>query len=384
MADGFIPLAVPNLTGNERAYLNECIDTTYVSSVGPFVERLECDAAEVTGAAGAVATSAGTTALHTALLVCGVRPGDLVIVPSFTFIASANAVRHAGAYPWLMDISPETWCIDPGQVRCELESGCVMRNGQTFHVATGRRVSSIMPVYTLGNMPDMDGLRQIADEWNLRIVADAACAIGMTYEGGGLARLADLSCISLNGNKTVTAGGGGLIVGMDKALLGEAHHLTTTARVWPDYDFDRVGYNYRLTNLQAAVAVAQIERLDAFVSRKREVHKVYAEAFKDIPAVSPFPVSSPGESTCWFSGIVLDDEVSARSLVQQLNDEGVGARTFWKPVHLQSPYAACLRSKSLLTTEGLWGRIVTLPCSTGITDEELARVIETVRSALHA
>ena len=256
-----IPLAVPNLSGNERAYLNECIDTTFVSSVGEFVNRLEKDAAVATGAKGVVATSAGTTALHAALLVLGVRPGDLVIVPSFTFIASANAVRHANADPWFFDIDPSSWCIDLKQVRKELEEHCVIRRGMTYHRATGRRVTAMMPVYTLGNMPIMDEARAICDEWHLALLADAACAIGSTYKGRQLAELADLSAISLNGNKTVTAGGGGLIVGIDDGLLDEVRHLTTTARVWPNYDFDRVGYNYRLTNLQAAVAVAQRVRV---------------------------------------------------------------------------------------------------------------------------
>lgn len=384
MADGFIPLAVPNLTGNERAYLNECIDTTFVSSVGPFVERLERDAAEATSAVDAVATSAGTTALHTSLVVCGVRPGDLVVMPSFTFVASANAVRHAGAYPWLVDVESSTWCLDPNQVEYELEASCEMRGGQTFHLATGRRVSAIMPVYTLGNMPDMDEVARVARKWNLRIVADAACAIGATWRGRGLASLADLSCVSLNGNKTVTAGGGGLIVGVDAPMLEEARHLTTTARVWPDYDFDRVGYNYRLTNLQAAVAVAQLERLGEFVARKRAVHEAYEEAFFDLPGVSAFPVNDPEGSTCWFSGIILGNAVSARLLVKKLNETGVGARTFWKPVHLQPPYVSSLRAGDLSVTEGIWNRIVTLPCSTGITDDEVQRVISSVRSAVSA
>lgn len=384
MSDAFIPLAVPNLTGNERAYLNECIDTTFVSSVGPFVDRLERDAAKSTGASGAVATSSGTTALHTALLTSGVRPGDLVIVPSFTFIASANAIRHAGAYPWLMDIDPCTWCIDPMQIKSELERNCAIRHKQTVHLATGRRVTAIMPVYTLGNIPDMEEIGRIAREWNLSVVADAACAIGATSGGRSLAELADLSCVSLNGNKTVTAGGGGLIVGNDKPLLDDARHLTTTARIWPDYDFDRVGYNYRLTNLQAAVAVAQLERLEEFVARKREVHNRYADSLSDLPGVSSFPLSDPGESTCWFSGVVLQDGEAARSLVTKLNDDSIGARTFWKPVHLQAPYALSLLAGDLSVTEDLWNRIVTLPCSTGITDEELGRVIKSVHSALAA
>lgn len=377
-----IPLAVPNLSGNERKYLNECIDTTFVSSVGEFVDRLETDAASATGAAGAVATSAGTTALHAALVVLGVRPGDLVIVPTFTFIASTNAVRHAGADPWLFDVSPNSWCLDLEQVRNELEKNCRIRNGQCYHVATGRRVSAMMPVHTLGNTCDMDEARTICDEWGLALLADAACAIGATYRGKSLAELADLSAISLNGNKTITAGGGGLVVGMDRALLDEVHHLTTTARVWPDYDFDRVGFNYRLTNLQAAVAVAQLERLDQFIARKRKVRKSYDKAFRDLQGVSVFPIPSWCESSCWFSGVVLEDASRTPVFVRALNGAGVGAKAFWKPVHLQAPYSNCLNAESLAISTNLWNRVVTLPCSTGITDEEIAEVIDKVTSCL--
>lgn len=377
-----IPLAVPNLDGNERKYLNECVDTTFVSSVGEFVSRLEADAARATGATAVVATSAGTTALHAALVVLGVRPGDLVIVPTFTFIASANSVRHAGADPWLFDIDPATWCLDLSQVRSELEESCIRRNGATYHRATGRRVSAMMPVYTLGNMPDMETARALCDEWHLALLADAACAIGATFRGRSIAGLADLSAISLNGNKTITAGGGGLIVGTDNDLLDEARHITTTARVWPDYDFDQVGFNYRLTNLQAAVAVAQLERLDQFIARKRAVRRAYDEAFEGLQGVSAFPVPTWCESSCWFSGIVLDDAARTRDFVTELNDTGVGAKAFWKPVHLQKPYASCPKARSLATSEDLWGRVVTLPCSTGITDGEVLEVIESVRFLL--
>lgn len=376
-----IPLAVPNLTGNERKYLNECIDTTFVSSVGEFVNRLEGGAAEATGAVAAVATSAGTTALHASLVVLGVRPGDLVIVPSFTFIASANSIRHAGADPWFMDVDLASWCIDVNQIEAELREHAVLRNGCAYHKETGRRISAVMPVYTLGNTPDMGALALLAEEWNLPIIADAACAIGVTYQGRPLADLADLSAISLNGNKTITAGGGGLIVGKDPALLDEVKHLTTTARVWPAYDFDRVGYNYRLTNLQAAVAVAQLERLEEFLTVKKAVHERYQEAFSGLGSVSLFPMPDWCDATCWFSGIVIDDSARTSEIVSRLNEQGVGAGSFWKPAHLQEPYKASL-SAPLPVTEGLWNRVITLPCSTGITEKEIETVIEAVRSAI--
>lgn len=381
-----IPLAVPNLTGNERKYLNECIDTTFVSSVGEFVTRIEKMGAEATDSQLAVATSSGTTALHTALVVSGVRPGDLVIVPSFTFIASANSIRHAGACPWFMDIDPKTWTIDPLQVRRELAAHAEVRLTGTYHKETGERISAIMPVYTLGNVADMDEISSIAEEYRLAVVADAACALGATYHGRGLGQLATLSCASMNGNKTVTAGGGGFVFGKDEALLAECKHLSTTARVWPDYDFDEVGYNYRMTNLQAAVGCAQLERLGEFVSRKREVHDRYEHAFSAIPGIDTFPVPSDSESSCWFSGIVCrgSSHEESGALVAALKDEGIEARTFWKPVHMQLPYAASLQASSLDVTDSLWSSVITLPCSTGITDDEIETVISVVRKTLGA
>jgi len=379
-----IPLAVPNLNGNEKKYLDNCIDTTFVSSVGEYVTRFEEMIAEATGSVGAVATSAGTTGLHAALTALGVQHNDLVIIPTFTFIASANAVAHCGATPWLMDIAEDTWCMDPKVVREELASKCEKRKDGVYHVATGRRVAAIMPVYTLGNMPNMHEFREIADEYGLPLMVDAACAIGATFEGKSFGSLADLSVLSFNGNKTVTCGGGGAVVGCKQELLDRVRHLTTTARVWPDYDFDMVGFNYRMTNLQAAVGVAQMEHLESFIRAKRHAREYYEENLRTLltKGVSYFPTTE--ESSCWFSGIVLPEGTKlqdAKDFCAKLKEDGIEARSFWKPVHLQKPYedAPC---SDIHVAESLWERIITLPCSTGITDEELATVVEKTKEIL--
>ena len=370
-----ISLAIPNLTGNEKSYLDNCIDTTFVSSVGEYVNKFEEMVAAATGSEMAVATSSGTTGLHAALTAVGVKHGELVIIPSFTFIASANAVRHCGADPWLMDISANDWCMDPELVRSEIDAHCKCGDdGNIYHSETGKRIAAIMPVYTLGNIPDMAAFRQIADAYGLPLVVDAACAIGATYGGDNFGKIADLSVISFNGNKTVTCGGGGAVVGKNKELLDQVRHLTTTARVWPDYDFDEVGFNYRMTNIQAAVGVAQMERLDSFVNTKRKVRKYYEEKLEDIArknGLAFFPTTEV--SSCWFSGIVLlegKELDTAKEICSKLKDNGIEARSFWKPVHLQKPYSSCPKS-TMNVTEALWQRIITLPCSTGITDEEL-------------
>ena len=378
-----IPLAVPNLEGNERAYLNKCIDTTFVSSVGEFVNKIEEMTAAACGAKFGVATSSGTTGLHLALTGCGVTYGDIVIIPNFTFIATANAVSHCGATAWLMDVD-DTWTIDLNQLENELASNTEIIDGKLIHKATGKRIAAIMPVYTLGNVPDMNRLAEIAKKYNLTVIADAAAAIGATFQGKKLAELAKLSVISFNGNKTVTAGGGGMIVGNDETLMKKLKHLSTTARVTAEYDHDMVGYNYRMTNIQAAVGCAQLERLDSFIATKRRIRNFYNDAFKDIENISPFPEVPKNESSCWFSGFVLKSGglELVRKICGELKNLGIEARSFWKPIHLQKPYQNALKASSLEVSNNLWDKIVTLPCSTNITENELEYVAANVKKIL--
>lgn len=382
-----ISLAIPNLSGNEKKYLDNCIDTTFVSSVGEYVNEFEKMVAESTGSIGAVATSSGTTGLHSALTSVGVKHGELVIIPTFTFIASANAIRHCGADPWLMDISEEDWCLNPVLVRSEIEKHCEKRaDGMLYHKETGKRVAALMPVYTLGNVPDMKTFRKIADDYSIPLVVDAACAIGATYEGQKFGSLADLSVLSFNGNKTITCGGGGAVVGCNQKQLDHVRHLTTTARVWPDYDFDEVGFNYRMTNIQAAVGVAQMERLDSFIDAKRRARAYYEEKFgswAQDKGITFFPTTDG--SSCWFSGIVLPEGShleDAKKICAKLKESEIEARSFWKPVHLQKPYADCPKS-NVSIAESLWQRIITLPCSTNITEDELKKVTDSVIEILN-
>ena len=377
-----ISLAMPYLSGNEKKYLAHCIDSTFVSSVGEYVTLFEKMVANATGSVDAVASSSGTTGIHAALTAIGIRHGDLVIIPSFTFIASANAIRHCGADPWLMDIQESDWCLDPELVRDEIELHCIKReDGHLYHKETNQRVAALMPVYTLGNIPKMEIFRDIANNYDIPLVVDAACAIGATYEGESFGPLADLSVLSFNGNKTITCGGGGAVVGCNKALLDHVRHLTTTARVWPDYDFDEVGFNYRMTNIQAAVGVAQMERLGEFIDVKRRVRSYYQEHLSEYAGqngISFFP--STDGSSCWFSGMVLPNSAKlsdVKYVCEKLRGADIEARPFWKPVHLQTPYKTCPRG-SVDVSENLWQRIITLPCSTNITEEELEKVVQTL------
>lgn len=379
-----IPLAVPNITGNERKYLNECVDTAFVSSVGGFVNRMEEMTAEKSGTRYGVATSSGTTGLHLALTGCGVKRDELVIIPTFTFIATANAVAYCGAVPWMLDISPESWCLDAGQLEMELEKKSVWKDRKLIHKETGQRIAAIMPVYTLGNIPDMDWIQDIASRYRLPLIADAAAALGAEYGERKSGQCADVTVFSFNGNKTVTAGGGGMAVGDDEELMKRLKHLSTTARVTAEYDHDMVGFNYRMTNIQAAVGCAQLERIEEFVKKKRSIRAFYSNAFRGIGDISSFPEHDTGKSACWFSGIVLKQGglSEIRKISGKLRDAGIESRSFWKPVHLQRPYENAVRAGSLEVAENLWDRILTLPCSTGITADELEYVADVVKNIL--
>ncbi len=379
----FIPLAIPNVGQLEARNLQACIDENFVSSVGRFVNELEERCAELSGCARGVATGAGTQALHMSLRAMNIGAGDLVICPDFTFIASAAAIRHAGAMPWLFDISADDWTIDAAQIEAVLTREAVLQDGICMHKPSGLRVAAIMPVYTLGTPANMQAIKTIAERWNLRIVADAAAAIGVSLNEEPIGSWADLTCYSFNGNKTITCGGGGMIVGNDIELLQRARHLTTTARSTPNYDHDEVGYNYRMTNLEAAVGCAQIHRLSEFLDVKRKVRSHYRSALGDIAGISMFPEPENRTSTCWFSGFVFDSPTAdVNAFCHALKEDGIEARPFWKPVHFQAPYRDCPVEDTPISDQ-LWSRIVTLPCSTSISDDDLDYVAGAVRHHLH-
>jgi dTDP-4-amino-4,6-dideoxygalactose transaminase len=378
-----IPLAIPNIGEAEARNLRRCVDDNFVSSVGPFVTELEQRVAAMSGTRHAVAMGAGTQGLHMALHACGVGRDDLVILPSFTFIASANSISHTGASPWLFDIEPDSWTLQPEQVAQALARDTERRGDALVHRPTGRRVGAIMPVYTLGTPADMDALGAIARTYRLPLIADAAAAIGVGYDGRAIGTLADLTCYSFNGNKTITCGGGGMVAGDDDALMKRIRHLSTTARVTRDYDHDEVGWNYRMTNVQAAIGCAQADRLNDFLAVKRLVRESYDRAFAKRSDVAPFPAPAKRGTTYWFSGIVLErgHRLSAAQVCQGLATHGVEARTFWRPIHLQKPYAQ-VPCEDQSVSEDVWTRIVTLPCSTNLTQAEIDHVIGATLSVL--
>ena len=255
----FIPLAIPNIHGNESKYLTECIETNWVSYVGPFVNRFEQTLAQLTGAAHAVATNSGTAALHIALIVAGVQPDDEVLVSDLTFIASANAIHYVGAQPVLIDVTFDTWQMDPQKVKDFIEHECVVSNGRLINRVTQRPVTAIMPVHILGHPVDIDPIVELAQHYDLRVIEDASESIGARYKERMVGHLADIGCFSFNGNKVVTAGGGGLLLTDHEDWAQRAKHLTTQANASvEEYAHDEIGFNYRLTNLLAAFGLAQV------------------------------------------------------------------------------------------------------------------------------
>jgi perosamine synthetase len=376
-----IPLAIPNLAGNEAAYLQECVDSNFVSTVGPFVDRFEQQLVEILGVEHAIATSSGTTGLHAALVAVGVAHQDLVILPALTFIASANAIAHCGATPWLVDIDLDSWTLCAEALERALAAETESVSGVRTHRATGRRVAAIMPVHTLGLPADMDPIVEVAREFGLPVVADGAACLGATYRGRSIASTgADLTVFSFNGNKTITAGGGGAIVGAESPLCDLVRHLTTTARTSTDYEHDRVGFNYRLTNLQAAVGCAQLEQLDTFVSAKRRIAARYDRELADLDGVEPFPKPDWGESACWLSGAVIRGR-DRQDIIERLEKADIQARPFWRPISSQPPYrdSPCQLTPNCDST---WPYILTLPCSTNLSERDQGRVIEALRRCL--
>ncbi|MFQ5767765.1 MAG: aminotransferase class I/II-fold pyridoxal phosphate-dependent enzyme, partial [Acidobacteriota bacterium] len=302
-----IPLCVPHLKGKEQEYLRSCIESNWVSSAGPFVERFEHDLALRLCSPHAVATCSGTAALHIALLVAGVQPDDEVLVPSLSFIAPVNAVRYAGAWPVFMDADPRYWQMDPEGVRRFLETAC-RRQGETVrNQRTGRRVRAILPVHLLGHPAQMDALLHLALEHHLTVIEDAAEGLGALQTGRLAGTFGDIACLSFNGNKLITAGGGGMILTAREEWARRARHLTTQARVSPEeFRHDEIGYNYRLSNLQAALGCAQLQQLDEHIEAKRCIADRYRKAFEAIPGLVPMPEATWARSTFWMYTILVN------------------------------------------------------------------------------
>ena len=346
LQNSFIPLCEPCLQGNEWKYVRECLDSGWVSSVGSFVDRFETAVGRYAGAEHAVGTVNGTAALHTALLSVGVQPDDEVLVSNLTFIASVNAIRYAGAHPVLIDAEPHYWQMDPNLVEEFLAERCVRENGIIRNRSTGRRVRAIMPVHVLGHPVQLQEIIELARRYDLTVIEDAAESLGAEYRGKRIGGFGDVTCFSFNGNKTITAGAGGMVVTNNAQLAERARYLTTQAKDDPiEYEHHEVGYNYRLSNVLAALGLAQLEQIDAVVAKKREIAAAY-RAHMNQPGLEWFRESPDAFSTYWLSTALIDpllSGVTAKELRLQLHERHIQTRRLWRPIHTNPPYANCQR-----------------------------------------
>jgi perosamine synthetase len=377
-AHAFIPLIAPEIRGNEWRYVKECLDTAWVSSVGSYVDKFEQMVAHHAGTKHAVATVNGTSALHIALLVAGVEPGDEVLVSALTFIAPVNAIRYVGAWPVFIDAEPMYWQMDASRVVEFLERECHWHAGALYNRHTGRRIAAVLPVHILGHPVDLDPIREAAINFGLKVIEDATEGLGATYKGKGVGCLGDIACFSFNGNKLITTGGGGMLVTDNDQWASRAKYLTTQAKDDPvEYVHGEVGYNYRLSNLLAAVGCAQMEQLPAFVIAKRGIAECYADKLKNAPGLYPMKEAPWAESTFWMYTVLINEDESrmdSRTLMRTLCSMNIQCRPLWQPINRSPAYKAKNLSE-MPVAERLARQGLSLPCSVGLTDSEQQRVI---------
>ena len=363
---GPVALHEPRFGGNEWAYVKECLDSTFVSSVGTFVDRFEADLAAYTGAKYAVAVVNGTAALHVALQLAGVRPGDEVLVPALTFVATANAIAYCGATPHFVDSEERTLGLDPKALRDYLRGICEIHTGQCVNRATGRVIRALVPVHTFGHPVDLDGVLALARDFHLALVEDAAESLGSMYHGRHTGTFGLMGTLSFNGNKTITTGGGGAILTNDLDLARRARHLTTTAKVSHRWAFvhDEIGYNYRMPNINAALGCAQLEQLPDFLAAKRRIFERYSMAFADVPHARIVAEPSGCRSNYWLQSLLLDESVADQrdAILSATNDAGLMTRPIWALMSRLAPYRDCPRTNESVA-ESLARRVINLPSS---------------------
>ncbi len=377
----FIPLCVPEIQGNEWKYIKECLDTNWVSSVGSFVDRIEQEFTVYVGTKHAIATVNGTAALHVALLVSGVCPDDEVLVSTLSFIAPANAVRYVNAWPVFIDAEPEYWQMDPKKVVNFLEQECCWKKGELRNRTTGRRVKAILPVHILGHPVNMKLILEAARKYNLVVIEDATESLGAKYNGRMVGHLGDIACFSLNGNKIITSGGGGMIVTDNDAWALKAKYLTTQAKDDPvEFIHNEIGYNYRLTNIQAAMGCAQLEQLDKYIAAKRRIAAIYNNALENVSGITSMREASWANSIYWMYTVLVDKAkygIDGRTLLRRLEEVKIQSRPLWCPIHRNyahsNSHTYFNKVADLLNRDALC-----LPSSVGLTKSDQMRVIESI------
>lgn len=359
----FIPLHEPRFYGNEKTYLNECIESTFVSSVGKFVDQFEADFARTVGAKYAIATVNGTAALHISLILAGVKSDDEVITQPLTFIATANAISYIGAKPIFLDVDLDTMGLSPNALRSFLERECQLIDYCCLNRSTGKVIKACVPMHTFGHPCRIEEIKSICNEWHIALVEDAAESLGSYYKEKHTGTFGIVGAFSFNGNKIITSGGGGVIVTNDETIAKRAKHITTTAKIphqWK-YAHDEIGYNYRLPNLNAALLCAQLEQLEDFLKNKRELSTIYKQFFtaQNIKFIEE-PKNS--RSNYWLHALLLDDVIQRDAFLEQTNSHGVMTRPIWALMNKLEMFktAQCDELKNAIFLEE---RIVNIPSS---------------------
>lgn len=363
---GPVVLHEPRFGGNEWAYVKECLDSTFVSSVGVFVDRFEAELAAYTGARHAVAVVNGTAALHVALRLAGVQRDDEVITPALTFVATANAVRYCGATPHFADSANDTLGLDPAALRAHLRETTEMRGGVCINKATGRAIRAVVPMHTFGHPADIADIVDVARDFGLAVVEDAAESLGSFVGGRHTGTFGLVGTLSFNGNKIITTGGGGALITNDTALARRAKHITTTAKLPHRWEFqhDEIGFNYRLPNINAALGVAQLEQLPRLIEAKRHLSERYRAAFADVASAQIVREPAGCRSNYWLQTLLLDEAAADQrdAILSATNDAGLMTRPSWNLMHTLPAFRDCPRAELPVATS-LARRVVNLPSS---------------------
>ena len=361
--EDFLPLHEPRFWGNEKKYVNEAIDSTFVSSVGAFVDRFEQDFSNYIGTEKAVACVNGTAALHTALILAGVEQDDEVITQSLTFIATCNAISYQKAHPVFVDVDKDTMGLSPKALLEFLELNAKVTVNGCLNKATGRIIKAAVPMHTFGHACRIDEVAKICKEWQIILIEDAAECLGSTYKGKALGTFGDISAFSFNGNKIITTGGGGMIIAKDEKILERAKYITTTAKIPHPYEYthDEIGYNYRMPNLNAALGCAQLEQMEKYLKSKRELAKQYKDFFVNRSEMFIDEIQD-GNSNFWLNGIVLEDKSSRDNFLNSVNKQDVMVRPIWTLINKLSMFKDC-QTGALVNSEWLEDRVVNIPSS---------------------
>lgn len=376
-----IPLSVPYLNGNEWTYVKECLDTGWISTAGAYVEKFEQSIAQYTNSPYAVACMNGTSGLHIAQIISGVKEGDYVLCPNITFIATLNSVKYAKATPILIDIDPETWQIDLELLEKFLEKNTSLKDStegkELILNSDKRRIKAIIPVHALGNMPDMERLLEVASKYHLTVIEDAAESLGSFYKEKSSGTFGNIGVFSFNGNKIISTGGGGMIVTSSEALAKKAKHLTTQAKISPDeYIHDEIGYNYRLVNVLAAIGLAQMEQLDGILEKKREIESFYRKELENVGDIKFQKITENVQVNSW---LFTFRTKKMRQLLEHLNTNKILSRPLWAPMNSLPMFKDEIYISENNNSEQIYNECISIPSSANLSTEDLETVVKKIK-----